>query len=244
MNSARGSESARSENSVDIIVPSYGEHAVVALCVKRIFDSFKNTDFEYTVIVVLDGPDEEALVALTELNSNRVKVIQFETNHGKGAALRSGIQISEARFIAFIDADLDIHPDAIRAGLDVLLSNNMVVGAYGSKVHPESDVTYPASRRIMSFVFRLFLRAVLQLNITDSQTGLKVFRSAELKEVLDESREDGYLFDLEIMMLLSRRNHDLRPVPITLDYQFNSSIKVSTALKIARQGFALRRKVR
>ena len=244
MTSAAGNKSISSENSVDIIVPSYGEHAVVALCVERIFDSFKNTDFDYTVIVVLDGPDEEALVALTELNNNHIKVIQFQTNHGKGAALRSGIQISEARFIAFIDADLDIHPDAIRAGLDVLLTNNTVVGAYGSKVHPESDVTYPVSRRIMSFVFRLFLRVVLQLNVTDSQTGLKVFRSAELKEVLNESCEDGYLFDLEIMMLLSRRNHDLMPVPITLDYQFNSSIKVSTALKIARQGFALRRKVR
>ena len=244
MTSAVGNKSISSENSVDIIVPSYGEHAVVALCVKRIFDSFKNTDFDYTVIVVLDGPDEEALVALTELNNNHITVIQFETNHGKGAALRSGIQISEARFIAFIDADLDIHPDAIRAGLDVLLTNKTVVGAYGSKVHPESDVTYPVSRRIMSFVFRLFLRVILQLNVTDSQTGLKVFRSAELKEVLNESREDGYLFDLEIMMLLSQRKHNLISVPITLDYQFNSSIKVSTALKIARQGFALRRKVR
>ena len=244
MTSAAGNKSISSENSVDIIVPSYGEHAVVALCVERIFDSFKNTDFDYTVIVVLDGPDEEALVALTELNNNHIKVIQFQTNHGKGAALRSGIQISEARFIAFIDADLDIHPDAIRAGLDVLLTNNTVVGAYGSKVHPESDVTYPVSRRIMSFVFRLFLRVVLQLNVTDSQTGLKVFRSAELKEVLNESCEDGYLFDLEIMMLLSQRKHNLISVPITLDYQFNSSIKVSTALKIARQGFALRRKIR
>lgn len=244
MNSARGDDSIRSENSVDIIVPSYNEHAVVALCVNRIFDSFKNTDFDYTVIVVLDGPDQEALVALTELKSNRIKVMQLETNQGKGAALRLGIQISEARFVAFIDADLDIHPDAIRAGLDVLLSNNMVVGAYGSKVHPESDVTYPVSRRLMSFVFRLFLRLVLQLNVTDSQTGLKVFRSAELKEVLNESREDGYLFDLEIMMLLSRRKHHLIPIPITLDYQFNSSVKVSTALKIARQGLALRQKVR
>ena len=244
MNSVRGDESARSENSVDIIVPSYNEHAVVALCIKRIFDSFKNTNFDYTVIVVLDGPDDEALVALTELNSKHLKVVQLETNRGKGAALRSGIQISKARFVAFIDADLDIHPDAIRAGLDVLLTNNMVVGAYGSKVHPESDVTYPVSRRLMSFVFRLFLRLVLQLNVTDSQTGLKVFRSAELKEVLDKTSEDGYLFDLEIMMLLSRRKHHLIPIPITLDYQFNSSIKVSTALKIARQGFALRQKVR
>ena len=168
--------------------------------------------------------------------------MQFETNHGKGAALRSGIQISEARFVAFIDADLDIHPDAIRVGLDVLLTNIMLVGAYGSKIHPKSDVTYPTGRRIMSFVFRLFLRVVLQLNITDSQTGLKVFRSAELKEVLNETREDGYLFDLEVMMLLSRRKYPLIPIPITLDYQFNSSIKVSTALKIARQGLTLRRK--
>ena len=244
MNSVRGNESKRSENSVDIVIPSYNEHAVVALCVERIFDSFKNTDFDYTVIVILDGPDEDALVALTELNSNRIKVMQLETNHGKGAALRSGIQISEARYVAFIDADLDIHPDAIRVGLELLLSSNMVVGAYGSKVHPESDVTYPATRRLMSFVFRLFLRVVLQLNVTDSQTGLKVFRSAELKEVLNESSEDGYLFDLEIMMLLSRRKHRLIPIPITLDYQFNSSIKVSTALKIARQGFALRHKIR
>ncbi len=231
-------------NSVDVIVPSYLEHEVVALCVQRIFDSFVDKNYVCKVIVVIDGQDEAAVIALNRLQNNRVDIIQLDANQGKGAALRSGIKVSEASYVAFIDADLDIHPDAICVGLDLLQNDETLMGVYGSKVHPESFVSYPFTRRFMSFGFRLFLRAILNLNVTDTQTGLKVFRSAGLKDVLDESNENGYLFDLEILMLLSRRNYRFAPVPITLDYQFDSNIKVSTAWRMIRQSLAVRKKFR
>ena len=244
MNIGRVDEVDSPPNTVDVIVPSFNEHEDVAICVKRILSAFSNSPFVCNVIVVLDGPDAAALTSLNNLKNDKILVIQFETNKGKGAALRAGIHKSQSSYVAFIDADLDIHPDAICTGLELLQNDGTIVGAYGSKVHPESVVTYPITRRIMSLVFRLFLRAILQIDVTDTQTGLKVFRSVELKKILCESSENGYMFDLEILMLLSRRKYQFAPVPITLDYQFNSSVKVSTAWKMAQQTLVLRRNLR
>lgn len=241
VNIGRVNELNRSPNSVDVIVPSFNEHENVALCVDRIFGSFSDSPFVCNVIVVLDGPDIAALMALNNMKNDKIKIIQFETNQGKGSALRAGIHKSQSSYVAFIDADLDIHPDAICTGLDLLQNDETIVGVYGSKVHPESVVSYPATRRVMSLGFRLFLRAILRLNVSDTQTGLKVFRSAELKKILPESNENGYMFDLEILLLLSRSKYQFASVPITLDYQFNSSVKVSTAWQMARQSLAVRR---
>ena len=241
VNIGRVNELNRSPNSVDIIVPSFNEHEDVALCVERIFGSFTNSLFVCNVIVVLDGPDTAALMALNNMKNDKIEIIQFETNQGKGSALRAGIHKSQSSYVAFIDADLDIHPDAICTGLDLLQNDETIVGVYGSKVHPESVVSYPATRRFMSLGFRLFLKAILRLNVSDTQTGLKVFRSAELKKILPESNENGYMFDLEILLLLSRSKYQFASVPITLDYQFNSSVKVSTAWQMARQSLAVRR---
>ena len=244
MNIGRVNELDSPPNSVDVIVPSFNEHEGVAVCVKRILRSFSNSPFVCNIIVVLDGPDAAALAALNNLKNDKIVVIQFETNEGKGSALRAGIHKSQSSYVAFIDADLDIHPDAICTGLELLQNDGTIVGVYGSKVHPESVVSYPVTRRIMSFVFRLFLRAILHIDVTDTQTGLKVFRSAELRKILYQSSENGYMFDLEILMLLSRRKYQFAPVPITLDYQFNSSVKVSTAWQMVRQSLTVRRNLR
>jgi dolichol-phosphate mannosyltransferase len=230
--------------TVDVILPSYNEHEVVAECVKRVVDEFKSSTYDVRVVVVLDGPDEVAVSALLALRIVNLKIITLDTNRGKGEALRSGIKVSEANYIAFIDADLDIHPDALLIGIDLLQINTSAVCAYGSKVHPESTVDYPILRRLMSFAFRVFQRIFLKIDVNDTQTGLKVFRSRELKEVLEFSKETGFLFDLELLMLLSRRNYRFIPVPISLNFQFNSSINFRTAFGIICQAVNLRRSIK
>ena len=231
------------ERTVDVIVPSYNEHEVVAKCVKRIVDEFRDSNYDARIVVVLDGPDERAISSLLALEIQSLKIIRLAINRGKGEALRSGIKVSEAAYIAFIDADLDIHPGALLAGLGLLQTNASAVCAYGSKVHPDSTVEYPRLRRLLSWAFRVFQRIFLKIDVSDTQTGLKVFRSKELKEVLEYSRETGFLFDLELLMHLSRRNYRLISVPISLNFQFNSSIKFSTAFRIIRQAISLRRNI-
>lgn len=228
------------KHTVDVILPAYNEHEVVAECVKRVIEEFKSSIYDAKIVVVLDGPDEVAVSALSELKIESLKIITLATNRGKGEALRSGIKVSQANYIAFIDADLDIHPGAILIGLDLLQRNTSAVCAYGSKVHPESTVDYPVLRRLLSFAFRLFQRIFLKIDVNDTQTGLKVFRSKELKEVLESSKETGFLFDLELLMLLSRRNYRFIPVPISLNFQFNSSIHIGTAFRIMREAINLR----
>jgi hypothetical protein len=91
--------------------------------------------------------------------------------------------------------------------------------------------------------FRIFTRLFINIDVEDTQTGIKVFRSSNLKEVVLQSSENGFLFDLEVLMLMSDLDAKFESLPVDLDYQFNSSIKPTSAIRMIVQLIALRRRV-
>ena len=108
--------------------------------------------------------------------------------------------------MAFIDADGDIEPEAFTAFLRLvdLYEPDAVVG---SKRHPLSHVDYPPIRRLLSWVFHLMTRTLFRLNVRDTQTGMKLFRRDVLADVLPRVRDDGYTFDLELLVAAARRGY-------------------------------------
>lgn len=228
---------------VDIILPSFEEHETVALCVKRVIETVGEKFSDFRIIVVIDGPDLQAVKALSELQCDTLVVIQLQDNYGKGYALKQGIFYSNAKYVVFLDADLDIHPITINYGIGLMEVNTSLFATYGSKMHPDSNVNYPFVRRCMSMAFRIFTRFFINIDVEDTQTGIKVFRSSNLKEVVLQSSENGFLFDLEVLMLMSDLDAKFESLPVDLDYQFNSSIKPTSAIRMIVQLIALRRRV-
>ena len=103
-------------------------------------------------------------------------MIHYDRNLGKGYALKVGVLAARGRFVAFIDADLDLDP----ASLPIFLRTaerdqlDMVIG---SKRHPDSIVSYPRSRRIASWCYQQLNRMLFRLDIRDTQVGIRLFRS-------------------------------------------------------------------
>ena len=120
--------------------------------------------------------------------------------------------------MAFIDADGDIEPEAFTAFLRLvdLYEPDAVVG---SKRHPLSHVDYPPIRRLLSWVFHLMTRTLFRLNVRDTQTGMKLFRRDVLADVLPRVRDDGYTFDLELLVAAARRGYRrIFEAPIRVGY--------------------------
>jgi hypothetical protein len=89
----------------------------------------------------------------------------------------------------------------------------------GSKRHPQSKVDYPRVRRVLSFVFQQFVKRLFDLDVTDTQVGMKLFRSEVISAVLPDLQVDRYGFDLEVLALARMHGftHFLE-APIRLDY--------------------------
>src|SRR5256712_3950212 len=102
-------------------------------------------------------------------------------NIGKGFALSCGVDQSVGELVTFIDADMELDPANIRVFIDRMKETDCDA-VVGSKRHPESKVAYPKFRRLQSAMYQLLVRVLFNLNVRDTQTGLKLFRRHVLQE--------------------------------------------------------------
>ena len=228
-------------NLLTVVMPAHNEGAVVAEAVERVIGLFPANSDEILVHIILDGPDPAAFESLNQLNRTNVKVTELRVNHGKGHCLRIGASESSSVYTAFLDSDLDIDPISILQGIEIFENHKFenIGCVYGSKFHPSSVLSYPPLRSIASKLFKIIVKMLFGLNVEDSQTGLKLFRSSDLQRVISSTKENRFMFDLEVMILLNRLGVKMVPVPVILHYKYSSSIGIKSILVLGAQTIGL-----
>lgn len=141
-------------------------------------------------------------------------------NRGKGAALRTGVAAGPEDRVLFTDVDL---PYTLASMVEACRA--LVDGAQVVLGHRRTDYydRVPWARRVISKTFRWVLRNVLRFPISDTQCGLKGF-DAEGGRIFQSTTIDRFLFDMEFVMLVSRRK-DLRVAVI--DAQLDEGVRFS-----------------
>lgn len=219
---------------LEVIVPTYKKADSIVRCIQRIEDELTKSNIDYQIHVILDGPDSDTSSALSALNHRNIRITVLSKNYGKGYAVRHGIANSSGQFVGFIDADLDIHPVSLVHGVGALqgVNEQKMSCAYGSKFHRDSVVEYPRIRRAASWLYKVLVRLLFQLDVEDSQTGVKVFNGEIIRNSAIHSSENGFLFDLEIFAIMSKLGFVFVSVPVELDYQYSSTIGVKAVFKM------------
>lgn len=205
---------------VSVIIPAYKQEKTIKADIERIVDVLSNTRFEYEVIVVVDGHLDKTYEAVGELDFPNLKVFGYKVNRGKGYAVRYGMARSEGDLVAFIDAGMEIDPNGISMILEHMLWYNADI-IVGSKRHPASKVAYPLIRRIYSFGYSTLCRLLFRLKITDTQTGLKVYKRNVLEAVLPRLVIKEYAFDIELLAVAKHLGFNRiyeAPVTVSLDF--------------------------
>jgi glycosyltransferase involved in cell wall biosynthesis len=190
-------------------------------------------EFEsYEILIVSDGSTDDTVAVGERFSSDCVRTLQTERGNGKGSALRLGLTQARGNYVAFLDGDGDVGPEAIRPFLALmkLYEPDIVIG---SKRHPLSEVYYPPLRRLASWGYHLLARVLFRINIRDTQTGVKLIRREVLSSVLPRTLERGYAFDLEFLVIARSLGFKrMFEAPIRLDYKFESQIDLGAAARI------------
>jgi len=193
----------------------------------------------YEIIVVSDGNDDNTEEEAARLDASHVKVYHYHRNMGKGFALRYGVARTTGRIVTFIDGDGDINPAQIAEYLRIMREADADI-VVGSKRHAASQVVYPLSRRLYSATYQALLRVLFQLEVRDTQVGLKLFRREVLAAVLPRIVVKRYAFDLELLVVARHLGYTrVVEAPVHIGRRFGSTINRRAIASILQETAAI-----
>lgn len=218
--------------ALSVVVPAYQEGRRIHDNLARLVAELDTLDVGYEVIVVSDGNTDETVSEVHRLGSSAVRVFHYPMNVGKGFALTLGVDQSTGPLVTFIDADMELDPANIRSFIE-LMRRSECDAVIGSKRHTQSRVSYPPFRRFQSAVYALVVRVLFGLDLRDTQTGLKLFRREVLEQVVPLLAIKRFAFDLELLVVARLLGFQkVCEAPITLDYQFESTVNLGSAARV------------
>lgn len=220
---------------LSVIIPAYKQEKTIQKDLENVINTLQlgltNTDFE--IICVVDGSLDETYKEAKKIKSDKLQVYEYQENQGKGHAVRFGMNKAKGDLISFLDAGMDISPKGIMmlmAHMDWYNADIIV----GSKRHPVSQVNYPLLRRILSNGYQFGVKILFGLRLTDTQSGIKIFKREVVEKILSRLLVKTYAMDIE-MLAVARHFGYKRIFEGPIEVKFipsNSAVNWSTSFSV------------
>lgn len=208
---------------LSVVIPAYNEKDIICEMLKECISSLEGIDYE--IIIVDDGSLDGTYDKVIEFAKRykTTRIINYGDNHGKGFAIRYGARFATGDMVAFIDADLNIHPRQIMTLVKKMEENDVDI-VVGSKRHPESKIKYPINRIILSEFYYYFVKTLFGIPVRDAQVGLKLYKRKVVEDIFPIALVKRYAFDIEILANAHRMGYKMCEAPVEINMNFDSNI--------------------
>jgi dolichyl-phosphate beta-glucosyltransferase len=200
-----------------IVVPAFDEQERIGSTLETMVSFLDTEALTYEILVVDDGSSDDTAQRVRDVGVSRtqVKLLQNPGNRGKGYSVRHGVGQAQGEVVGFVDADdkteiqaLPIFLRELQAGYDCVL---------GDRTMPESQIALDrrSYRKLGSNLFKYLVRYAVGLaDFPDTQCGFKFFRAEIARDLFARQRIDGYMFDVEILILAKRSGFRMKRQPV------------------------------
>lgn len=161
---------------ISIIIPVYNEERNIKILYEQLNQVLKEIDKTYEILFIDDGSTDKTFNELKTIHAKdkNIKIIRFQKNFGKAAALSVGFKNVKGEVVFTMDGDLQDDPTEIPKFLSKLNEGYDLVVGWKYKRHD------PITKTIPSKFFNKLTATLTKVKIHDANCGFKAFR----KEVL------------------------------------------------------------
>ena len=198
--------------NLSVVIPCYNEEKTILIIVERI-KAQKNLLIE--IIIIDDHSNDNTLNELSKIAQiyPDIKIVRHEKNMGKGSALKSGIKIATGNIILIQDADLEYDPNDYHNLLQPFIETDADV-VYGTRFKGGKYIRlhffwHYLANKILTTITNI----VTNLNMSDMETGYKVFKSDIIKSI--KLNENSFGIEPEITVKLAKKKYIFYEVPIS-----------------------------
>lgn len=195
--------------SLSIIIPVYNEEATIAEALNRVWAA-KTPGFIKEIIVVDDGSTDNTRKSLSTWQK-RATVLFQPKNQGKGSAVMEGVKRATGEIILLQDADLEYSPADYPKLLEPFADPRVTV-VYGSRFlgpHLSTMYLYALGNKFVTWMTNILFNT----NITDMETGYKVFRRSVIDGITIRARR--FDFEPEFTAKVLKAGYQIYEVPIS-----------------------------
>tara|TARA_A100001011_G_scaffold400386_1_gene514561 strand:- start:5216 stop:5902 length:687 start_codon:yes stop_codon:yes gene_type:complete len=212
-----------------VIIPCYNEKQTILRIIEKVKENLIEGD---EIIVVDDHSDDGTTEVLSQISDKSIKIIYHKKNFGKGKALNSALKEELKDIVIIQDADLEYDPSEYNLLIEPFKKTNADV-VYGSRF---SSSKYTRLHFFWHYVankiLTLMCNLVTNLNMTDMETGYKLFKKNVIKSI--EIKEKSFGCEPEITIKLSKKKFIFYEVPISYagrSYNEGKKIRIKDAFR-------------
>lgn len=200
---------------LSFVIPAYNEEVFIEDTLGTLDLVIKEKMVQYEIVVVDDGSKDKTFTKALQYSkrNGHVKVIHCARNAGKGFAIKTGVMESTGDVVIFIDGDMEIDLNTISSYVKALESADLVIA---TKWHPNSTVSMPLSRKMLSRTFNVLVRILIGFNLKDTQVGLKVMKRSAVDKIFPRLAVKRYAFDVELLALAHLYGLKIVELPVKL----------------------------
>ena len=204
---------APSACELSVVVACYQEESHLRDSVAQLCATLDATGRSYELIFLDDCSKDRTAAIVADLVRDRPgrRAIYHANNVGRGGTVAEGFRAATGRIVGFLDIDLEVHCrflPSVLAAIDGGADGATAFREYATSWRPASLV-----RQLLSSGYRRLFRALFAVPFRDPETGFKFFVRERILPVVARTRDPGWFWDSEIMVLAHRAGLSIVEVP-------------------------------
>lgn len=212
---------------ISLCIPMYNESSIINDTLKTVSEYMEANFEDYEVLFSNDGSTDGCGEAVKAFKNDRIKLVGYEKNQGKGAAVRHAVMNSTGDVVIFTDCDLAYGLEVVKNAVKIFEENPKTDIVTGSRnLTKDGYEGYTFIRKLASKAYIKCLSLAAGFKMTDSQCGFKCFRQEIAKKIFSTCTVNGFAFDFEALIKATNMGATITEMPVKVINHRESKVNV------------------